>query len=168
MTSSSGWPTADLLVDHPKLRRAAEWGPAVRACSAHRYRDAHLWADQFDENRFDLLQMQDAIVARIAHAIGVKMTVERARWAQTRAVNPMRKTCLALPGCRRTDILDAGTRRRLPCEQALQIDPENIRALSHLSTSPPPPPASVQFRSAGRSMCELTHTLGRGCSIKIT
>jgi hypothetical protein len=57
----------------------------VRACSAHRYRDAHLWADQFDENRFDLLQMQDAIVARIAHAIGVKMTVER---AQTRAVNP--------------------------------------------------------------------------------
>jgi hypothetical protein len=88
MTSSSGWPTADLLVDHPELRRAAEWRPAVRACSAHRYRDAHLWADQFDENRFDLLQMQDTIVARIAHAIGVKMTVERARWAQTRAVNP--------------------------------------------------------------------------------
>ena len=50
--------------------------------------DAHLWADRFDENRSDLLQMQDAIVHRIAFAIGIKLTEERARQAQTRAANP--------------------------------------------------------------------------------
>ena len=50
--------------------------------------DAHLWADRFDENRSDLLQMQDAIVHRIALAIGIKITDERARRAQTRAANP--------------------------------------------------------------------------------
>ena len=32
--------------------------------------DAHIWADRFEENRSDLLQMQDAIVHRIAFAIG--------------------------------------------------------------------------------------------------
>ena len=31
---------------------------------------AHLWADQFDTTRADLLQMQDEIVARISHALG--------------------------------------------------------------------------------------------------
>ena len=50
--------------------------------------DAHIWADQFDENRSDLLQMQDAIVRRIARAIGMTMIAERARSAQTRAANP--------------------------------------------------------------------------------
>ncbi len=60
----------------------------VRAQLIDTESDAHLWADQFDENRSDLLQMQDPIVTRIAHAIGMKMVTERARWAQTRAANP--------------------------------------------------------------------------------
>ena len=33
---------------------------------------AHLWADQFDTPRGDLLQMQDEIVARLAHALEFK------------------------------------------------------------------------------------------------
>jgi adenylate cyclase len=97
--------------------------------------DAHLWADQFDEDRSDLLQMQDAIVTRIAHAIGVKMTVERARWAQTRAANPNAEDLAwrcqaAVIRTYWTPERDAAYRL---CEQALQIDPENIRALSYLS-----------------------------------
>ena len=56
--------------------------------------DAHLWADRFDENRSDLLQMQDVIVTRIAFAIGIKLTEERARRAQTRAGNPNAKILL--------------------------------------------------------------------------
>jgi adenylate cyclase len=97
--------------------------------------DAHLWADQFDEDRSDLLQMQDAIVTRIAHAIGVKMTVERARLAQTRAANPNAEDlawrCSAA-SMRKLYTPESDTGYHL-CEQALQIDPENIRALSHLS-----------------------------------
>ena len=93
--------------------------------------DTHLWADQFDENRSDLLQMQDAIVTRIAHAIGIKMVAERARWAQTRAANPSAEDLAwrcnaALMGAYTPERNSA---YRL-CEQALQIDPENVRALS--------------------------------------
>jgi adenylate cyclase len=97
--------------------------------------DAHLWADQFDENRSDLLQMQDAIVARIAHAIGIKMTAERARWAQTRAADPsaddLAWRCAAAL-MRGYWMPESDSAYRL-CEQALQIDPENVRALSHMA-----------------------------------
>ena len=34
---------------------------------------AHLWADQFDTARADLLQMQDEIVARLANALGFEL-----------------------------------------------------------------------------------------------
>jgi class 3 adenylate cyclase/TolB-like protein/Flp pilus assembly protein TadD len=97
--------------------------------------DAHLWADRFDENRTDLLQMQDAIVHRIAHAIGIKLTDVRAREAQTRAANPNAedlawRCTAALIRTIWTPERDASFRL---CERALEIDPENARALSHLT-----------------------------------
>ena len=97
--------------------------------------DAHLWADRFDEDRSDLLQMQDAIVHRIAFAIGIKLTTERARKAQTRAANPNAEDlafrCLAaIMRTLWTSERDSAFRL---CEQALEIDPQNVRALSHLS-----------------------------------
>src|SRR6266849_2764382 len=97
--------------------------------------DAHLWAAQFDEIRSDLLQMQDAIVTRIAHAVGIKMVAEGARWAQTRAANPNAedfalRCSAALMRKYLTPERDSAYRL---CEQALQIDPENVRALTHLS-----------------------------------
>jgi adenylate cyclase len=97
--------------------------------------DAHVWADQFDENRSDLLQMQDAIVTRIAHAIGMKMVTERARWAQTRAANPNAEDLAWRCSAALMQTIWASERDsafRL-CEQALEIDPENVRALSHLT-----------------------------------
>jgi adenylate cyclase len=97
--------------------------------------DAHLWADRFDENRSDLLQMQDAIVHRIANAIGIKLTDVRAREAQTRAANPNAEDLAfrcssALMRTLWTSERDSAFRL---CEQALEIDPQNVRALSHLS-----------------------------------
>jgi adenylate cyclase len=97
--------------------------------------DAHLWADQFDENRSDLLHMQDTIVTRIAHEFGLKMIAEIARSAQTRAANPNAED-LAWR-CNAAVSLKLWTRERDSayslCEQALQIDPENLRALSLLA-----------------------------------
>jgi len=97
--------------------------------------DAHIWADQFDENRSDLLQMQDAIVTRIAFAIGIKLTEERARRAQTRADNPNAEDLAWRCSAALMQTLWASEHDsafRL-CEQALEIDPENVRALSYLS-----------------------------------
>ena len=97
--------------------------------------DAHLWADRFDENRSDLLQMQDAIVHRIAFAIGIKLTDVRAREAQTRAANPNAEDlafrCSAAL-MRTIWTSERGSAFQL-CEQALEIDPQNARALSFLS-----------------------------------
>jgi adenylate cyclase len=94
---------------------------------------AHLWADQFDTPRADLLQTQDAIVTRLAHAIGFQLTeAEGARLKRTPVANPDAED-LALQ-------CDGGTLKAgyigkeaeaayALCEQALAIDPNNNRAL---------------------------------------
>ncbi len=57
---------------------------------------AHLWADQFDTPRADLLQTQDAIVAHLAHAIDFQLTeVEAARLKRTPTPIPMPRTWLS-------------------------------------------------------------------------
>jgi adenylate cyclase len=100
--------------------------------------NAHLWADRFDEDRSDLLQMQDAIVHRIANAIGIKLTDVRAREAQTRAANPNAedlafRCSAALMRTLWTSERDSAFRL---CEQALEIDPQNVRALSFNQVHP--------------------------------
>ena len=77
--------------------------------------DAHLWADQFDESRSDLLQMQDAIVTRIARAIGIKMTDRKSPLGtNSRCQSQCGRLCLALHRGLNANVLDAGTRFRLP------------------------------------------------------
>src|SRR5208337_3466112 len=50
---------------------------------------AHLWADQFDAPRADLLQTQDEIVTRLARAMYLQLPeVETARLKRTPAANP--------------------------------------------------------------------------------
>jgi len=94
---------------------------------------AHLWADQFDTPRADLLQAQDAIVTRLAHAIGFQLTeAEAARLKRTPTANRDAED-LALQ-------CDAGTLKAgylgkeadaayALCDQALAIDPNTVRAL---------------------------------------
>ena len=50
---------------------------------------AHLWAEQFDTARADLLQMQDEIVTHLARAMEIQLPeVEAARLKRTPAANP--------------------------------------------------------------------------------
>ena len=97
---------------------------------------AHLWAEQFDTPRADLLQTQDAIVAHLARAIGLRLSdAEAARLKRTPAANPDAED-LALQ-------CDANARKAgwigkeadaayTLCDQALAIDPNNVRALMAL------------------------------------
>jgi adenylate cyclase len=94
---------------------------------------AHLWAEQFDTPRADLLQTQDAIVAHLARAIDLHLTdAESARLKRTVKASPDAED-LALQ-------CDAGERKagfvgkeadaaNALCEQALAIDPNNVHAL---------------------------------------
>jgi TolB-like protein/class 3 adenylate cyclase len=98
---------------------------------------AHLWADQFDTPRADLLQTQDEIIAHLARAIDVQLSeAEAARLKRTPAANPdaegLALQCQAnvLKGGYLGKEADAGYRQ---CEQALTADPNNTRALAWLS-----------------------------------
>jgi tetratricopeptide (TPR) repeat protein len=98
---------------------------------------AHLWAEQFDTVRADLLQMQDEIVIHLARAMELQLTqAEAARLKRTPAANPDAED-LALQGFAAVakggfvgKEADAGY---LLCEQALRVDPNNVRALWVLS-----------------------------------
>jgi TolB-like protein len=88
---------------------------------------AHLWAEQFDTPRADLLQTQDAIVAHLAHPLDLQLIeAEAARLKRTPAANRDAED-LALQ-CLGAAVKGAYVNNedyRL-CEQALAIDPNNV------------------------------------------
>ena len=95
---------------------------------------AHLWAEQFDTPRADLLQMQDEIVAHLVRSLEVQLVeLNTSRLERTPAANPNAEglafQCQAAlqKGGREAE---AGYRL---CEQALEADPNNVRALNGLS-----------------------------------
>jgi TolB-like protein/class 3 adenylate cyclase len=98
---------------------------------------AHLWAEQFDTPRADLLQMQDEIVIHLARAMEVRLTeAEAARLKRTPAANPdaedLALQCFAAvqKGGFFSKEADAGYPL---CEQALRVDPNNVSALTTLA-----------------------------------
>ena len=98
---------------------------------------AHVWADQFDADRADVLQMQDAIVTRLARALEIELAVvEAARISRTRPAS-LEAEDMAVRG--EAIFLAHGVHRHEAetgfalCERALEIDPNNVRALSVLA-----------------------------------
>ena len=95
---------------------------------------AHLWADQFDTPRADLLQTQDAIVRHLANTLLFQLfQAEGARLKRTPAANRDAED-LALQcngGYWKAGAIgrEAGAAFAL-CDQALAIDPNNVRALT--------------------------------------
>ncbi len=97
---------------------------------------AHLWAEQFDTPRADLLQMQDAIVTHLARAVDFQLTeaeatrLKRAPAANRDAEN-LALQCIA--GEWKAGFIgkEADAAYAL-CEQALAIDPNNVGALMGL------------------------------------
>jgi adenylate cyclase len=100
---------------------------------------AHLWADQFDTPRADLLQMQDEIVTRLANAMRLQLPeAEAARLKRTPAANPNAEDlALQCEGVLLKGGVFLGREADVAyhlCEQALAVDPNNDRALGFLST----------------------------------
>jgi TolB-like protein len=98
---------------------------------------AHLWADRFDADEVDLLQMQDDIVTRLARALQIELgAVEAARISRRHAASASAED-LALHG--EAIFLRYGPSREESeaafdlCERAVAIDLNNVRALSILA-----------------------------------
>lgn len=98
---------------------------------------AHVWADQFDAERADLLQLQDEIVTRLSRTLQVQIEdIEAARIAQTpvgdRNAEELAMQCSAgfLNAQFAPDRLD----QAYPlCERALRLNSSNVRALVELA-----------------------------------
>ena len=97
---------------------------------------AHLWADHFDTTRANLLQMQDEIVARLANTLGfelLKAETQRSAHSTNPDADDLAMRCAT--AARKAGFLgkeaDAGYRL---CEQALDADPNNVLALTTLSS----------------------------------
>jgi TolB-like protein len=89
---------------------------------------AHIWAEQFDADRSDLLEMQDDIVIRLSRALSLQFVdVELGRAMRTRPGN-LEAQDLALQCLsnliRTTDLEAIGS-----CRRALQLDSGNALAL---------------------------------------
>jgi TolB-like protein/class 3 adenylate cyclase len=98
---------------------------------------AHLWADQFDTPRADLLKTQDEIVTRLVRALEVQLPeAEVARLKRTPAANPDAEdlSLRCAVGVQKGEYYgkEAEAGYRL-CDQALAVDPNNARALTWLS-----------------------------------
>jgi TolB-like protein/Tfp pilus assembly protein PilF len=101
---------------------------------------AHLWAESFDEERADLLQMEDDIVTRLARTLDFRMTdVEAAEARRLRPNNPdaqdLALRCSARYWNNHADALDPVRHPEIyeSCEQALRLDPGNTLALRVLA-----------------------------------
>ena len=99
---------------------------------------AHLWAEQFDTPRADLLQTQDTIVAHLTNALDLQLQQAYGAGAKRTPATNRNAEDLALQcseGQWKAGYIgkEADAAYAL-CEQALAIDPNNVRALMALGT----------------------------------
>jgi len=93
---------------------------------------AHLWADQFDADRSDLLEMQDEIVTHLSRALTIQLVAaDVVRVSRTRPDNldaqDLAMRCSAgMIG--KTDPAEWAAAANF-CERALQVDSRNVLAL---------------------------------------
>jgi adenylate cyclase len=100
---------------------------------------AHLWAETFDEERADLLQMEDDIVTRLARSLDFQLTeAESIRAARIHPENPdaqdLALRCRA--GLNNTPTAFQDSAKDVlfePCETALRLDSRNVIALNLLA-----------------------------------
>ncbi len=100
--------------------------------------DGQLWAERFDKERRDILQMQDEIVARLARTVGVEMVRNEARRSQSRTGTRERVLDIVMRGnAIATDL----SRKERAVEamalftRALELDPGSADAMVGLAST---------------------------------
>jgi adenylate cyclase len=100
--------------------------------------DEHLWAERFDNERRDILQVQDEIVARLARAVGIEMVRNEGRRSSARMGEPDDVVDLVMRGnALATDI----SRSEKAAEaialftRALELDPDNANAMIGIAST---------------------------------
>ena len=97
---------------------------------------AHLWAERFDKQRTDLLDMQDEVTTRLAHAIHIELIVAESRRAAREhpdRLDSVDHTLLGWAAWYRHRSLEAARQARRFFEAALRLDEHNVGALLGLA-----------------------------------
>jgi adenylate cyclase len=97
---------------------------------------AHLWAEEFDHDRADLLATEDDIVTRLARTLRIQLTdIEAAKLHRSRpAANPnLQELTLRCQDAFLNARGDTSPNVFSPCEEALKLDQNNPVALAALS-----------------------------------
>ena len=92
----------------------------------------HLWAERFDKQRADLLDMQDEVTTRLASTIHIEMIdAESRRAARERPdrLDTVDHTLLGWAAWNRNLSLESARRARRFFKTALQLDEQNVEAL---------------------------------------
>ena len=100
--------------------------------------DEHLWAERFDKERKDILQVQDEIVARLSRSVGVEMVLKEAERSRSRGDESADAVDLVMRG----NALAANlSRKEVAAEavtlfsRALALDPDSVDALVGLAST---------------------------------
>jgi tetratricopeptide (TPR) repeat protein len=97
---------------------------------------AHLWAERFDKQRTNLLDMQDEVTTRLAHAIHIELIVAESRRAAREHPDRLDSVDHTLQGWAawyRHRSLEAARQARRFFEAALRLDEHNVGALLGLA-----------------------------------
>jgi adenylate cyclase len=100
--------------------------------------DEHLWAERFDEERKNILQAQDEIVARLSRSAGVEMVRNEGRRSSDEAPDGDDATELVMRG--NALATDLGHKERAAeavalFTRALELDPDNADAMIGIATT---------------------------------
>jgi TolB-like protein len=98
----------------------------------------HLWAERFDKQRADLLDMQDEVTTRLAQTIHIEMiAAESRRAARERPdrLDAVDHTLLGWAAWNRNLSLESARRARRFFKTALQLDEHNVEALIGFANS---------------------------------
>ena len=93
---------------------------------------AHLWAERFDKQRADLLEMQDEVTARLAHTIHMELIAAESRRAvrdHPDRLDAVDHTLRGWAAWNRHLSLEAAREARFFFEAALRLDEDNVDAL---------------------------------------
>jgi TolB-like protein len=119
-----------VLADATRLRVSAQLIDAQT--------DKHVWAERFDKERRDVLEVQDEIVARLSHGVGVEMVRNEARRSRSQGGEREDAVDLVMRG---NAVMTDLNRKERAAEavalftRALELDPDNVDAMIGIAST---------------------------------
>jgi adenylate cyclase len=130
---------------------------------------AHLWAEEFDHDRGDLLATEDDIVTRLARTLQIQLTdIEAAKLQRSHpADNPdVQELTLRCQGAYLNSRGDTAASAFSPCEQALKLDPNNAVALAALSLQASVRVNAVNSKDREADVARAVELAGRALAVE--